>query len=34
MSYKLCIILKTSIITPRRRLYANKGSFIDFNISI
>ena len=34
MSYRLCIILKTSIISPRKRLYANEGSISDFNLSI
>ena len=33
MSDKLCII-KTSIISPRKRLYANEGSLSDFNLSI
>ena len=34
MSYRLCIILKTSIISLHRRLNANDGSFSDFNLSI
>ena len=34
MSYRLCIISRTSVISPRRRLYANEGSFCDFNLSI
>ena len=34
MSYRLCIILKTSIILPRRCLYDNEGSFNNFNLSI
>ena len=31
---RLCIISKTSIISPRRRLYDNEGSFNNFNLSI
>ena len=35
MLYRLCIILKTSIISPRRRrLYDNEGTFNNFNLSI
>ena len=32
ISYKMCIILKTSIISPRRRLYANERSLSEFNL--
>ena len=34
LSYKLCISLKTSIISPRKRQYANyEGSFSEFSLS-
>ena len=26
LSYKLCLIFKSSITSPRKRLYANEGS--------
>ena len=34
MSYRLCIIFEISIVSPRRRLYDNEGSFSNFNLSI
>ena len=34
MSYRLCMILKTLVISLRRRLYDNEGSFNNFNLSI